>query len=411
MRRIVKWLLRLLLLLLVAAGGFALFVQVAGIPRYRAPTLDLHVEVTPVRVERGRRFASMLCAECHIDPSTRELTGKRLADLPTEFGPVFSRNITQDRQHGIGAWSDGELAVLLRTGIGRDGRYLPAYMPKFPALSDEDLASVIAFLRSGDKLVEARAKDPPGRSQPSFLTKLLTRTVMRPLPLPTAPIANPPAGDRLALGRYLARDALLCFACHSADFKTNNDLQPERSPGYFGGGNLMPNLDGRLIVTANLTPDPSGFGTWTEADFVRAMRTGFRPGADGATIGHRLMRYPMVPYPDLSDEELGAIYTYLRTLPVLPTRFAATPEPDYGGRSPSVLYHKYGCHGCHGENGVGLADLSRATAHYPSDEALTAWVRNAPKLKPGTKMPRFDGLIDEADYPPLLTHIRGLAKP
>jgi hypothetical protein len=65
-----------------------------------------------------------------------------------------------------------------------------------------------------------------------------------------------------------------CFACHSADLKTLNDLHPEQTPGYYGGGTAMLDLDGKTeIVASNITMNKEkGIGKWTEQQFVDAVR-------------------------------------------------------------------------------------------------------------------------------------------
>src|SRR5262245_33091247 len=97
-----------LLVIVLAAAGAALYIQARGIPHYAVQTIDLKVESTPERVERGRKIASMLCAACHLDPTTGRLTGKRMADMPPQFGEAFSLNITRHPEKGIGRWTDGE---------------------------------------------------------------------------------------------------------------------------------------------------------------------------------------------------------------------------------------------------------------------------------------------------------------
>src|SRR5574341_600967 len=111
-------------------GVAALYVQLTGLPRYAKPTLQLKVEATPERVARGTRLAQMLCVTCHLDATTRVLSGRRMPDVPPEFGVIYSANITKHPTQGIGSWTDGEIAYLLRTGIRRDGRYTPPYMVK-----------------------------------------------------------------------------------------------------------------------------------------------------------------------------------------------------------------------------------------------------------------------------------------
>ena len=175
MKRALKMVGGLIGLVVLAVAGFAAFVAVRGIPHYQPGNVQLTVQPTPERLARGEKFVRLLCAGCHLDPVTRKLTGRRMIDAPPEFGPIVSKNITRHPVNGIGAWTDGELAYLIRTGISRDGRYIPPYMAKLPHLADEDLASIIAFLRSDNPLMAAEAVDPPGQTQPSFLTKLLSR--------------------------------------------------------------------------------------------------------------------------------------------------------------------------------------------------------------------------------------------
>ena len=89
------------LVLGVATAGFATYVAATGIPRYEPGRLSTKVQVTPEKVARGRKYAGLLCAGCHMDPTTRRLTGKRMVDLPPEFGVVYSKNITQHPVKGI----------------------------------------------------------------------------------------------------------------------------------------------------------------------------------------------------------------------------------------------------------------------------------------------------------------------
>lgn len=69
--------------------------------------------------------------------------------------------------------------------------------------------------------------------------------------------------------------------------------------------------DNRIVFTANLTPDDeTGIGTWTEEDFISTIRSGRHQG-----VGKRL-KYPM-PWQELAaldDEELAALFAYLRTV-------------------------------------------------------------------------------------------------
>jgi mono/diheme cytochrome c family protein len=402
MRRLLKIVAAVIALLLLVIGGALAYVGASGLPRYPPGKVDLRVEVTPERVERGRQIVNMLCAGCHLDSETATLAGRPIIDLPAQFGSAYSPNITGDLETGIGSWTDGELAYLLRTGVRRDGRYTPPWMVKLPLMADEDLNAVIAFLRSDDPLVRPiRVKRP--ESEPSLFTKVLARVAFKPIPYPTAPIVAPPPQDRVAYGRYLVQGKAACFPCHSADFAKVDEAVPERSAGYLGGGNAMPDGNGRMVMTSNITPDPeTGIGAWSEDDFVRLLRFGVRPDAT-------VVVYPMVPYPELSDSDARAIYRYLRTVPPIRN---AVPRPEAtvvaGADAGRAAYYRYGCNGCHGDTGVGIYDLRKGAAGFATDEELIAFIRHPEIKKPGVKMPTWDGVIAEADYAPLAAHVRKL---
>jgi mono/diheme cytochrome c family protein len=402
MKTTLKWLGLALAAVVALVAAAVAYVAATPIPHYPVVQVDFPVDVTPERVARGKRSAQMLCAGCHMDSATGALTGKRMPDLPGQFGESWSRNITADKAKGIGSWTNGEIVYLLRTGIARDGRYTPPWMVKLPNASDEDLRDIVAFLRSDDPLVQARDVDDH-ESKPSLLTKVLCRVAWKPFPYEARPPA-PTAEDKVAHGRYLVTARLLCFSCHSADFKTNDDLHPERSAGYLGGGNAMPDTSGRIVHTANLTPDPeTGIGRWSEAQFRRALVDGIRPD-------NRPLRYPMVPYRPLGDEEVGAIYAYLRTVPPIrnvvpaPSAYDA-PTGDRGKR----VYYSYGCNSCHGDTGHGQFDLRKGPAKYPTDDELIAWIRHPERTRPGITMPTWDGVIQESEYAPLASYVRTLA--
>ena len=403
MKKLLKWLGIALAAVVALAAAAAGYVAVAPIPRYPAAKLDFPVEVTPERVARGKRSVEMLCAGCHMDSTTGALTGKRMPDLPPQFGEAWSRNITAHPEKGIGSWTNGEIVYLIRTGISRDGRYTPPWMVKLPNASDEDLRDIVAFLRSDDPLVQPHAVDNHD-SRPSFLTKFLCRVAFKPHPYPAQEIATPALADKVAYGRYLVNARLGCFECHSRDFATNDALHPERSPGYLGGGNPMPDLGGKVVTTANLTPDPeTGIGRWTEAEFRRALKDGIRPD-------NRPLRYPMTPYRPLADEEADAIYAYLRTVPAISNRVPAPEAYVVSGDRGKQVYYASGCNGCHGDTGLGQYDLRKCSEKFPTDDELIAWIKHPERLRPGIVMPTWDGVIKDEDYAPLVAYVRTLAR-
>ncbi len=306
MKKLLKIIGILLGLVLLVVIGFVSYIQIDGIPKYEPGNVTMTIELTPERIARGQKIANAMCIECHANDDGI-LTGKQLLDAPAEFGIIYSRNITHDKEIGIGNWTDGELYYLLRTGIRKDGQYIPPYMVKYPLAADEDVKSIIAWLRSDAHALQPSTEEAPP-SEPSFLTKFLSHVAFKPYALPTKEITYPDTSDKVALGKYLSTAVFACFACHSADFKTMNELEPEKSVGFFGGGNKLLNKKREVIHSANITMDETGIGAYSEDDFVAALKTGKKK--DGTQL-----RYPMIPYAILTDDEAKAIYAYLQTVP------------------------------------------------------------------------------------------------
>ncbi len=315
MKKVLRYLLYLIAVVVVLVIGFALFIQFRGIPTYEAKELAINVQSTPEKVLHGKRLADMLCVKCHMDPNTGNLTGKFLVDAPEIFGKIYSKNITQSKVNGIGNWTDGQLAYLIRTGIRPDGSFIPPYMPKFVKMADSDVESIIAWLRSDDPRLAANETVPPP-TEPSWFTKFLTNVAIKPMPYDGVPIALPDTNNAVEHGRYMATSQLQCFACHSKDFTKLDDMNPEKSLGFFGGGNEMLDYDRKPIMTANITMDEeTGIGTWTEQDFIVAVKQMRTPHG-------KALQYPMEPYVQLTDTEVAHIYAYLKTVPVIKNRVA-----------------------------------------------------------------------------------------
>jgi mono/diheme cytochrome c family protein len=112
--------------------------------------------------------------------------------------------------------------------------------------------------------------------------------------------------------------------------------------------------------------------------------------------------------PELTDEDAAAIYAYLRTIPKLSNEVKRVEEELVAGDDGKKIYYKYGCPACHGDNGVGIGDLRKATQHYPTDEKLLGWLKNAPAIKPETKMPQWEGVIKPEEFGPLLAYVKTL---
>lgn len=319
MKRFLKVIGALIGILLILALVFAAYVQLSAFPTYENKAPNITIQPDSIKMAEGEKIVQTLCSACHLSDDGK-LGGKFMADA-TVFGKIYSTNITQHPTHGaLSKYTDGELAYLIRTGIKKDGTYAPPWMVKLPMLSDYDMESIITYLRSDAP--ELQPSDKVNKaSELSFLAKMLIKTgAFSPLPYPEGQIESPSPDDRVAYGRYLTISKYDCFACHSAAFESCDFADPEKSAGFLGGGNPIPNLEGKIIYSSNLTMDvETGLGNWTEEQFIRAVKTGIRPNK----IANR---YPMFPYSRLEDDEVAAIWAYLKTVPVIHTPQSFTPE-------------------------------------------------------------------------------------
>jgi mono/diheme cytochrome c family protein len=252
-----------------------------------APVPDLKVAGTPEQIERGKHIADAFCTSCHSVSKELPLSGgvDLGDDIPIPLGSFVSSNLTPAGP--LKDWSDGEIFRAIRNGVDRDGRGL-FVMSNFRGrnLSDEDIQSLIAYLRSQPS-VTSEIVDPP--DQPSLLGFIMLGAGMLPAGEPpiTDVITAPSKSPTAEYGEYILgyQD---CRDCHGESLLGGEEGQ--LSP-------MGPNLK---VVTG-----------WTQEQFIATLRTGVDPA------GHALdaAKMPWKSIGRMDDEELTAIYLYLLELP------------------------------------------------------------------------------------------------
>jgi Cytochrome c len=267
-------------------------------------------EATPARLERGRYIAETVsgCLYCHSSLDTSvvgagitykrgtEGSGRSLAADGLPF--LHSPNLTSHPEAGAGAWSDDALARSIREGIGHDGRTLFPMMPysKFRKMSDEDLASVVVFLRTLKPIATAQPKP----QIPFPLNRLINNA---PQPVEGA-VPEPDLSTPVKRGEYMTTLAG-CGDCHTP----MNDRGEILTHLTFAGGEII-KMEGTRppAASANLTPASSGIPYYTEALFLETIRTG--------RVRERQLSdlMPWAYYRNMTDDDLKAIFAYLQTL-------------------------------------------------------------------------------------------------
>jgi mono/diheme cytochrome c family protein len=260
---------------------------------------------TAADIERGEYlFEHVLpCHDCHSKRDFRFYAGPVIAGtagggswVEDQVVPTFSANITPFALHG---WSDGEILRAITAGVRADGGPVHPLMPwdSYARLSAGDARAVVAYLRT----LPPVNSSPPRARAISPKEFLIVRVIGRVLPKPWVPPPPVSHTDRVAYGRHLVEVAE-CSLCHGADFS---------------GGRVV-NIPGtpRSAISANITPDPTtGIGAWNEDNFVSVFRSFAAVSKDPVPAAGKNTPMPWLRYASMKEDDLRAIYVYLRTLP------------------------------------------------------------------------------------------------
>ncbi len=231
-------------------------------------------------IERGRYLATAVaaCATCHRprDPSGPFMSGGR--KFGEGDGALLAPNITPDVETGLGGWSDAQIVEAIRDDVRPDGTTIRAPMPQqaFKAISDRDVAAIVAYLRSlpaaHNTVPRAPGDQRAGATRPS--------SVGRPSDV---------AGDN---GRYLVSGPAHCVECHH--LKDGADATAKTFKGPWGTV-VAPPLAASLL------------SNYTDEDLARVVTQGIRP--DGSRLVGPM---PVTAYAALKAEDLSAIIAFLR---------------------------------------------------------------------------------------------------
>ena len=285
-RALIKWpgvfFAGLLALICVAAIGLA----VTGLYRvYRpvaSPAPDVQIAATPEQVARGERLAH-LCIGCHSSSGDLPLDGSS-ENFLAGMAMLYAPNLTPGGP--LQSWSDGEIIRAIREGVHQDGRSL-LLMPsdQYRVMSDADVEALVAFLRS-QPAVDRQTPE----NKLNFFGAMLMGTGMFPLsaqPSVTGPVEAPAAGPPPARGEYLVTISG-CTECHGENLEG-------------GTSQFVPNGPNLPVILAQ----------WSADEFVQTIRTGVDPYGNAINPERMPWRDYAAAY---SDEDLQAIYAYIRTL-------------------------------------------------------------------------------------------------
>jgi mono/diheme cytochrome c family protein len=293
MKRLVRWTIRILAVLSLAVAVLVAYVYAASsralMRNYAVTPAPISVPSDAASIARGKYLTEAVatCTECH----GKDLGGRVFLDNAA-MGRFVAPNLTRGRG-GLGAsYADQDFVRVILHGVRRDGRSVTLMPSDTYRFTEADLAAIIAYVRSVppvDREVPAGSVGPVARALSVFANFPLAPAST--IDHERAAFAQPTQpGDPVSAGAHLV-EAAGCRGCHG--------------PELAGGGGPPPGA-------ANITP--VGIGRWTERDFITAIREHKRP--NGTAISNVMP----LGYGQMSDEDLRAILTYLKTVPAKGTK-------------------------------------------------------------------------------------------
>lgn len=313
-------------------------------------------------IERGEYLAiAGDCVACHTRPGGKPFAGGLV--IPTPVGDIVATNITPSKTAGIGGYTEQQFADALRKGIAADGDHMYPAMPytSYAKITDDDVAALYAYFMHGVEPVDVRTT-PTHLAFPFNMRWLMA--IWNAMFLDAHPF-QPVAGRSAEWNRgaYLAEALEHCSVCHSP----RNLLFAESTSKRLAGGKVGP------WEAPNITSDPnSGVGRWTDAELAAYLKHGDvqgkaqAAGSMGEAIDDSLRH--------LTDADIRAIVTYVKTVPAVHEAADTRPRFDWGGPSNELatirgvawpanvqqltgpqLYDAW-CATCHQDNAQGTPD-------------------------------------------------------
>lgn len=253
-------------------------------------------------VKRGDYLVNTIltCGNCHSPKGpTGDIPGKEFSGGLSWDEPPFkvtAPNITQDKETGIGKWSDADIKRLLRKGVRPNGVVIATIMPTgfYEIIAKKDMDAIVAYVRTL-KPISNKVPDPVYKM----------KQVRQIFPGAERPYKEAMFSDRQKHGFYLATIGH-CMECHTPMAKGQHDWKADLGRGGFE----FPGPWG-VSVSRNITQSKSkGIGAWTDAEIKKAITTGM--DKDG---NHLKPPMGYGYYAHMTDEDIADIIAYLRTVP------------------------------------------------------------------------------------------------
>lgn len=360
-------------------------------------------------LEKGRYLATVgNCAACHTAEDGQPYAGG-LA-FKTDFGTLYSTNITMDEKTGIGGWSFEDFYQSMKHGVRPDGTHLYPAFPytSFAKLTDEDIASLYLYMRT---VTPVSASNRPNAMDFPFNMRALLQAWKKLFHTPQTFQPNPTQSVVWNRGAYLVEGPAHCGACHTP----RNILGAERKDWALTGGVYYDEVKTgafRKWSAVNLTPASSGLKTWSHQDIVHYLKL----GQNSHAVVHGPMNEVVINSTRyLTDTDAAAIATYLKALPAKAQ--GGGPMPSKKTLAAGEIAYTVHCGTCHLPSGEGDSILGVPLTGNPIVQAedpssFINVVLYGPHLPPPpfstnrTRMKAFGKRLSDEDIANLTTYVR-----
>ncbi len=352
------------------------------------------------RVAAGRYLAvAGNCSNCHSREDGEPFAGG--VEFKTDFGTIYSTNITPDTTAGIGDWTEAQFVRAMREGVDDEGQHLYPAFPytAFTRISDTDLSALFAYLKSlAPSVYQAPENDLRFPYNQRWLLGLWKWFFFDE----TRFQRQPARGAQWNRGAYLVDGLGHCGACHTP----RNFLGAEKDDQYLAGGvynATIPGGDVRPWAAVNLTQADSGLKTWSVSDLTGYLGTGHgqRAGSFGPmneVIGNSLRR--------LNAPDVEAMAVYVKSLPGIET--SDTQSLSESERAEGETQYTIHCGTCHLPTGLGSSPgndlgpplVGNPVVQAPSPASLINVILNSSEVltpAPAASWKNMDGLGDKLD--------------
>jgi mono/diheme cytochrome c family protein len=367
-------------------------------------------------VQRGEYLAKAGdCVACHTAKGGKPFAGG--LPIATPIGTVYSSNITPDKDHGIGNYSEDDFDQALRHGIRKDGASLYPAMPypSYAKVKPADVKALYAYFMNGVKA------DPTPSRGVDIVWPLSMRwplSIWRKVFAPNVAVDGAADNSPIVRGQYLVEGLGHCGACHTArGVGMQEKALTDDSTQFLSGGVI----DGYLAN--NLRGDArDGLGNWSEADIAAFLKTG-RNSHSAAFGGMADVVANSTQH--MTDEDLAAIAKYLKSLKPVKEGTAPLAYDDKthqalrkgSDQSPGAMAFLNNCAACHRSSGKGYEETFPSLALSPTVNAENPaslikivleggempWTHKAPTQ---FAMPAFGSRLSDQEVADVVSFIR-----